>query len=158
MENQYEERANLFDLSVNEKVKSILLAMAKWTKFLAIVGFVMMAFGVLWAFFFSGKIGELAAMSGNSAYAGQAGGMVKGMLIFFMIIFVAIYFYPTYALLLYSTKIKNSLFAANQEEFENALTYLKNCFQYIGILMIIFIVFYGGFIAMVFAAMATLGR
>ena len=158
MENQYNESPNLFDLAVNETVKSTFLAMAKWTRFLAIVGFAMMGIGVLWAFFFAGKIGELAAMSGGSQLGAQGAGMFKGMMIFITLVFCGLYFYPTYALLMYSTKIKKSLYAGDQQEFEKALNFLKGCFQYIAVLTIIVLVIYGGIFAMAMAAMAALGK
>ena len=119
-----------------------------WTKLLAIFGFVLMGLMVI---VFSVTLitkGNNAGLEG----AAQTGYLV-GTVIGAIIVLAGIYFYPTYALLMYSNKIKKAFNAANQEQFESAINYLKNTFKYISILMIISLVLYG--IAIIFLALAA---
>ncbi len=136
------------DLEVNDHVKSILLNMASWTKFLAVFGFVIM--GLMIAVL--AIAGITKAGSGQMETAAQMG-YYTGSMIGASALLVGIYFYPTYALLLFSSRIKKAFSSPSQEQFESALNYLKNSFKYIAILMIICVVLYG--IALVFLALAA---
>ena len=138
----------IFSLEINDHVKSLLLNMARWTKFLAIFGFVLMGLMAV-ALCISIITGQGMANAGN---AGQAG-YLFGTMIGAVIALVGIYFYPTYALLMYSSRIRKAFAATNQEQFESALKYLKNSFRYVSILMIICLVLYG--FALIFLTLAA---
>ncbi len=135
LNNLQNNRSDIFNLDVNDRVKSILLNMARWTKFLAIMGFIMM--GIMIATF---AVVSFNVPGNSIAYKA---GYTFGILIFVL----GIYFYPTYALLRFSSKIKMAFTSVNQEQFEIGLNNLKNSFKYIGILMIICIILYGVAIA-----------
>jgi hypothetical protein len=122
-------------LVVDETGKAIYMEMTRWTKFLAIIGFVMLGLMIL-AGFFMGSI--MAAAMGGTGLA-VFGGI--GFTVFYMLI-AAIYFYPIYALYKYSVLIKPAIAGNNAELFNRAIGYKKNMFVYWGVLMIILIALY----------------
>jgi hypothetical protein len=60
-----------------------------------------------------------------------------------MLVAIAIYFYPIYALMRYSGAMKIAMNTNSKEHFNTSITYLKNAFKYMGILMIILLCLYG---------------
>ena len=134
------EHSDIFGLEVSDYARSLFLNMARWAKFLAIMGFIVMgimAVALIVMVFASAAIDSAAL--GSSGIYGQLG--MAGSAIFVLLL-LGIYFYPTYALLMYAIKVKRAMLAANQGDFELSINYLKNTFKYIGILMIILLSFY----------------
>jgi hypothetical protein len=73
--------------------------------------------------------------------------------ILYVLLIVAIEFYPIYALLKFSNQIKPALHTSNQEQFNSALGHLKGMFKYIGIIAIIILSLYA--IGIIFAIIGT---
>ena len=124
---------------VDETVKAYMLEMGRWTKFLAIFMFVIMALMIL------GGLSMMLLMPAMYAEQGAgsiAGGIFGGVFFLIYIVYVAVFFYPTWALLKYATTIKRALATFDQDLFRTALRYLKNYFLYTGILVIIIIAVY----------------
>jgi hypothetical protein len=149
-------QSDIFKLEIDSNAKGSFLEMARWTKFLAILGYVMMGIVLALGIFMSIFINSFyEAYGGTSPLAalGSAGPII--VMLFFMLI-TAIYIYPTYALMKYSACIKTALTTDNRDQFNMAIKYLKNMFKYIGILMIIVLALYG--IEMVIGLFAAIGR
>jgi len=135
-------------MEIDEPIKTNFLEMARWTKFLAVLGFVflglMLMLGLL----------AMAAVSMTSSIAGPIaalGGV--GIFVFYWLV-AALEFYPIYALFKYSVCVKKALLTYNKEEFYMAISWLKNMFRYMGIITIIFLSVYGVVIA--FATLAAM--
>src|SRR5690606_29446761 len=94
MENNFEKQ-NIFNLSINEEGKAQLLETARWTMFLSIIGFVILALLILGGIFLG---------IGLSAASGMAGSMMGmppgagGAVIVFYLLMALFYFFPTYFL------------------------------------------------------------
>ena len=114
----------------------------RWANFLAIVGFVMLGLMVLGAIamFALGSILPL----GSGMSAGAAGVVY--------ILMAALYFFPTYYLYQFSSKIKVGLKSTSQQDVDEAFQNLKSMFKFVGILMIIVLSIY--VIMILFALMA----
>lgn len=114
----------------------------RWANFLAIVGFVMLGLMVLGAIamFALGSILPL----GSGMSAGAAGVVY--------ILMAALYFFPTYYLYQFSSKIKVGLKSTSQKDVDEAFQNLKSMFKFVGILMIIVLSIY--VIIILFALMA----
>lgn len=126
-------------IAVDETVKAYMLEMGRWTKFLAIFMFVIMALMIL------GGLSMMLLMPAMYAEQGAgsiAGGIFGGVFFLIYIVYVAVFFYPTWALLKYATTIKRALATFDQDLFRTALRYLKNYFLYTGILVIIIMAVY----------------
>lgn len=139
MENSFRDEKNIFNLQVDEVSKSYLLETAKWGKFLAVLSLIVMGL-VLLLFVFAGA----AMTSMSSAYGNNSGMAALGAtgMIMMMLIAFAIYFYPIYALIKFANLIKPAIHTGNQQQFNEALGYLKGMFKYIGILTIIVLCLY----------------
>ncbi len=132
LESKFREQSGIFNLEVNEHVKHIFLNMARWTKFLAILGFIfigIMVVGLVLVFILSKT--ELSGLDSNTKT------VLVGETIGLCIVSIGISFYPSYTLLMYSARIKRAFSAQSQEQFESALNQLKNNFKYVSILMIV---------------------
>jgi hypothetical protein len=140
---------HIFSLEVDEQGKATLLEMSRWTKFLAIIGFIFMGLMLLVFWVMGTAMKNMPVDSNPLATLG-----LPALMIMFMVI-AAIYFYPIYALLKYSTGMKTALQTNDKAKFNEALGYLKGMFKYIGILMIICLALYGiGIIFGLLGAMA----
>jgi hypothetical protein len=125
---------DIFKLEVDITAKSYMLETARWAKFLAILGFIFMGLGLIFVIFMGSFMTSLG---------GLYGAMSSSILIVYMLLFIGLYFYPVYALLKFSSLVKPALQTANQQQFNEALKYLKNMYKYIGILMIVILALYG---------------
>lgn len=127
---------SIFSLGVDEVAKAHLLETARWTRFLAVLYLIVTGLlligGILTAF----AIGN----SANNAIT--AAGIGIGMVLVY-VLFIAIYFYPVWALYKFSRLMKESLQIANQQQFNEALKYQKNMFKYLGVLVIVLLSVYG---------------
>jgi hypothetical protein len=139
---------DIFSFEIDESVNNTFHEMTRWTKFLAILGFVFLGLMV---------VGGLAvAVYLSNMNLGRQfdnmGGSIGIALLYILISLV--YFYPTYALLKYSTSMKQALAMRDKTKFSAAITYLKNMFKYIGITMILFLALYGVIIIISIARVA----
>ena len=142
------ENSEIFDLTITPYARSLFLNMARWAKFLAISGFILMG---LMSIVFMVAFYTSSQVSSNTMFSSF--GIVGGSI--FTLFILAVYFYPTYALLMYSIKVKRALTSINQHEFDGSINFLKNMFMYIGILLIIFMVLYGAGLAVAIAGIAA---
>ncbi|MES2702968.1 MAG: hypothetical protein V4649_10030 [Bacteroidota bacterium] len=137
MENYTDKHSEIFSLEVDPYGKATFLEMARWTKFLAILGYIFLGLMLLMGVVMLMAAG--AASTFNSAFAG-----LGAMSIFIMFLFIiAIYFYPIFALMKYSTNMKMAMLTNSKSHFNEAIRHLKNMFKYVGILAIIFLCLYG---------------
>jgi len=132
------------DLRVNDQAREYLNETRKWTKFLAILGFVFIGLMVL-ASFFIGAIFQ--AMPGFS----EAGGMPfpPFVLTAIYLLMALLYFFPILYLYRFSSHLETALAHGNETELTQALSSLKSHYKFIGILTIVALSFYA--LALVFA-------
>lgn len=146
-------------LQVDDTVRANMLEMGRWGKFLAIVGFISMGLMILMGLFMltaMSKVTMPASEFGDAPMAtGSAfGSMMGGAMFFIYIILAALYFYPTYALYKYSVLVKRGINTEDQFTFNKAFGYLRGCFKYLGILVLIMICIYAMFF--IFGGVAAL--
>lgn len=141
-------------LQVTEDIRSYLYETSKWTRFLAIVGFVATVFMVMLAFSVSAMMGAMDTMTaGNNPYAQ----IPQGVLTFWLLIFSLIYFYPSFLLLKYSTACKQAVLYGDNESLVTAMAKMKSFFKFWGVLFIVLISFYAITFVMVVVSMITSG-
>lgn len=121
-------------ITFDATAKAHMLEMGRWTKFLAIFFWVVMALavatGIIMVFIY---FPALYADSNEEAYGIAVGLMV----VVVMIVYAAVFFYPTWALYKYASMVKHAINSSDQYLFNKALQYLKNYFRYTGILIIV---------------------
>jgi hypothetical protein len=136
-------QSDIFKLEIDTTAKNSFLEMARWTKFLAILGYVMMSIVLALGIFMSFFITSFYEAYGGTSPLASLGAAGPIIVMLFFIVIIAIYIYPTYALMRYSNYIKSALTTDNKDQFNDAIRYLKNMFKYIGVLMIIVLALYG---------------
>ena len=141
MENSFRDEQPLFQLKLDDNVKAHMQEAARWGKFLAIVGFIIIGIMVIGGIFVGIAVSAVSSVygSGGNAALGLLGG--TGLALIYILL-AAIYFYPVYALLKFSSLSKAGLNENNQEKFTRSFSYLKGMFRYCGILVIVVIALY----------------
>lgn len=129
-------------LFVTETAKNYLTQSAKWAKFLAIVGFVIVGFMVLLGLFFGTFMGMMSSSLG-SAESSAIEAMGAGAFGLIYVLLALLYFMPTLYLYRFSTRTKRALIDDNSEMLTDALGQLKSMFTFMGILTLIFVIIYG---------------
>ncbi|MCO6149396.1 DUF5362 family protein [Flavobacterium sp. NRK1] len=139
-----------FEMQISESAKGFLKTAAGWSMFLSIIGFIGLAFSLLSSF---------AVMAAGSAFASATAAMggMSGMAIgLILLIFCVLFFIPVLFLFKFSTSTRQALNENSTEGITKALGNLKSYFMWSGILTIIWIVSYIGFIIVVATAAATM--
>lgn len=131
-----EERKGLdLKMSLNDASKAYLKETAKWSQFLAIVGFVGIGIMVI-ASFFMGII--FSALPNNEELPEDFG---PYMTIVYLIM-ALIYFFPVLYLYKFSVKLKQSLQSQDEDVLSEAFLNLKSMFKFMGVLTILLIALY----------------
>lgn len=129
---------NEFDTSVRQlNADSIgyLSETAKWAKFLAIIGFIVIGLGILGFVF-------------NIAVTGSAMAQLPGMggfgiaYILFVFLYMFLIIYPTVKLYQFATKTRSAIEVNENTNMTEGLKNLKSLFKFYGILMIFLLAFY----------------
>ncbi|MGN6568543.1 MAG: DUF5362 family protein [Flavipsychrobacter sp.] len=124
-------------LAIDHVGKAYLLETVRWTKFMAILGFIAIGLLFLLGLFL---ITLMPSMSMPNGYGGRGiTGALRGIT---FIIFTVLYFYPVFALSKFSSNMKTAINGNSQTHLNDALRYQKSMYKYIGILTIIVLIFY----------------
>lgn len=125
----------LEQLTLNSSSRKFLRETAKWTKFLAILGFVAMGFMVLMSFFIGSIFKTLPQASELPADFGFV------MAIVYLII-AGLYFFPIYYLFQFSKQLKAALLSKSDETLAVAFEMLKSHYKFAGVFSIIILSLY----------------
>ena len=140
-------------LTITEDIRSFIYESSKWTKFLAIVGFVFTGFMILLSFSVGAIMASMNSMVGaqNNPYAA----MGTGFLTVLLLVTAAIYFYPSFILFKFSTAAKQAVLYGDQDSLSIAMGKMKSFFKFWGILLIVLLGFYA--LAIVTAIIGAIG-
>jgi len=130
-------------LVINEEMKGLLLIIAKWAKFLSIMGFIAVGLMLLLSFYWLIFRTSLTYIS--STRTGT------GIMVVFYIIAAIIYFFPSFFLYQSSVNIKKGLKSVNQELLTSGFEFLKLQYKFKAIAIIV-----GGIIYLVFILITIL--
>ena len=133
------------NLTITPEAVLYLKEIQKWTKFISIVGFVMVGFIFLMAISASALfsfINELTPELPDEAMVPM--GAFPSILFFLVYGTIGIiYFFPIYYLFQFSSKLKASLKLSDEAKLTDAFKFLKSHYKFISILIIIGLVIYG---------------
>jgi hypothetical protein len=125
---------HLFELQIDHETTSYLSEIAKWARFLSIVGFVMFGLFIVFALI-AGTMATLNPLGGTMG----AGGFMQIVLLLAMI---ALYFIPCLYLFNFAKKMQLALRNNDQINLNDSLKNLKSNFKYVGILTIVMLSIY----------------
>jgi len=134
---------NFFDLQIDQQNTSYLSEIARWGKFLSIVGFIGIGLCTLFftlALLIGGNTSSSASFGGTSYDMGYTLGRTIGPVI--LIAFLLIYFFPTLYLYKFSTQMQTALRNNDQASLTTSFGNLKSCFKFVGILTIVVLCLY----------------
>ena len=147
---------NQDNLQLNLQAENALRESAKWSFFLAIIGFIGIGFMVIAGVFMGSAMAMIPSNSYNVSGVNPLGAM-KGFLSVFYIILAVIYFFPILYLYKYAKGMKEALNFRNSNTLSDALVQLGKHHKFLGIMIIVllslYIVAIIGFVAF-FASMA----
>ena len=121
----------LEQLTLTGASKNFLKETAKWAKFLAIIGFILIALMLVFAIF-STTIFDMAA----KMQPGIPEGLGLAMAITYLVLAI-IYFFPVYYLLQFSNKMKKAISTKNDETLAKSFEMLKSHYKFIGVFTVI---------------------
>lgn len=128
-------------LAITPSVAGYLQAVAKWGKFLAIVGFVMIGLMVLGAIFGGLFMGNMLHEADDAT--GVASFLNSGIFALIYLPFAVLYFFPVLYLYRFSSKMQEALHLQDEALLADSFANLKSLFKFMGILTIIMLAFYG---------------
>jgi membrane-anchored glycerophosphoryl diester phosphodiesterase (GDPDase) len=131
----------IFKLEVDATAKSDLTEMARWTKFLAVLAFVMMSLALVGSVI-GGVILARFSDAANAQGANDASVTAPFFIAVVAVVVIAVNLYPAYALFKFSTCIRHAVGTEDKEQFNRGIRYLKNMFKYFGIMMIVMVIIY----------------
>lgn len=120
-------------LKVTEDIRSYLYETAKWTRFLSIVGFVICALIIIFAFSVPAILSAVAVRMPANPLARVSSGLFT---IPYLLIGL-LYFYPSLLLFKFANAAKTAVLYNDQPAFSIAIGKMKSFFKFWGILTII---------------------
>ena len=121
----------LEQLTLTSTSKSFLKEKVKWTNFLSILGFILIALMLVLAAFSTTIFNMVAKMQ-----PGIPESLGLSLAITYLVLSI-IYFFPVYYLLQFSRKMKKALITKNNETLASAFEKLKSHYKFIGVFTII---------------------
>ncbi len=122
---------------LNDLSKRYLTETAKWARFLAILGFVVIGIMILFSVIISVAFGTIMGNSGIRT--GAAPGIGIGLV---YMLFSLIYLYPTLKLYKFASNMLDGIPAGNTGKVTEGFENLKSLFKFMGIFTIIIFSFY----------------
>lgn len=142
--------SSLFSLNIDPLTKTHLNETAKWARFLAILGMVVLVLGLIVALMGATIFTTFFGMSTSTTdYPGADAAMTTARITMVVttLIASAIIFFPLLFLLRFANAMKRAIAANDQNRLNVSFQNLKIYFRYLGIVAIIFLVLYGIIIA-----------
>lgn len=138
-------KTDILNLAITDRANDFLKEAARWARFLAIFGFVVMGIVVL------AGIGLTTYFS--ALMATELGPMGGAILPAVYILFSLLYFFPCLYLFRFARKTRSAILASDATLLEAGFKNLKAFFRYMGMLLIILLAFYA--IAIVIGVVAA---
>tara|TARA_R110000868_G_scaffold326125_1_gene587091 strand:+ start:168 stop:632 length:465 start_codon:yes stop_codon:yes gene_type:complete len=127
-------------LYLSQEAQGFLKETAKWGYFLSIIGFIGIGFMVVLALFIGTIFSALNGLNGNmNPMMGIGTGFISGM----YLVIALLYFFPVYYLFQFSSKMKMAIRSNNTNLINSSFEFLKSHYKFLGILSLVFVVFYG---------------
>jgi hypothetical protein len=146
MENSDQQNVEQSNLIVTEEMRGYIYDIAKWSNFLAVVGFVFSGITIIVALTIGSAIDSNKELV---ARIGDFGPFAKVFLTVINFVLAFSLFYPSLLLFKYSGRAKYGVLYGEQASLDEAFSKLKSLFKYWGIITMIFI---GAYLLMFFSS------
>lgn len=149
-----EQNNDLFSLHLDSDSTIFLRETAKWSRFLAIVGFVICGLIILASLFAGTLMSSIMAPMAMGGGMGDFPAASGAVLVILYAIIAAIYFIPCLYMYKFATKMTRAIQINDQHELIASFSNLKSAFKFMGILTIVILAFYGLALLMVLMGVA----
>ena len=150
--------SSLFSLSIDPVTKAHLSETAKWARFLAIVGIILLIVGVIFSLIMAVGMSAFTGSFDNQ-YGGASPFPGFGVAIALVyIIILVLWFFPLLYLLRFANRMRVALNGNDQQALNVSFQNLKVCFRYVGIVTIIVLALYAIGIAFAVIGAAAFSR
>lgn len=122
-------------MTFTETMKSDLLLTAKWSKFLAIVGFVGLGLMAVWAFLMISGASFIDSLIKGQTFISAYTGVVY-------LLVGLLYLFPILYLLRFANNTKRAVMADDEAAMEEALINQRKMYKFMGVLMIVVLSIY----------------
>lgn len=129
-------------LNISPDIYPMLLNIAQWAKFVAIIGFIILALGVLSLLSMGTIITSMNHYAESARDYYYTPGVFSWGYALGMIVLLGVYFVPVYLLFKFATNLKKAVVDKNNSYLIKAFSFLNKHYIYIGILAIMIITFY----------------
>ena len=145
-----ENNPNLFSLNIDPVTKTHLNVTARWARFLAILGMIVLALGLIVALMGATLFTTFFGVPTTSTDPGTDNILTAARvtMVISALVVSAIVFFPLLFLLRFANSMRRAIAGNDQKGLNTAFEHLKSHFRYLGIVAIIFLVLYGFIIAM----------
>jgi hypothetical protein len=128
---------SLFELAIDEQSTSYLSDIARWAKFLSIVGFILCGMIIMGALLAASIVSESHSYSRSTGFVLGvfAIGSVYEAMVYIVVVLLG--FFPLLYLYNFSTKMQMALRNNDQGNLHASFNNLRSCFKFVGILTII---------------------
>jgi len=127
-------------LIINDDIRSFLYETVRWSKFLAILGFIGIGLMIIFGLFASFFIGLVGSDISDSSIGGAA--VSSSILAVIYVIMAVIYFFPILYLYRFSINTRKALDNDDQATLNASFEYLKKHYKFIGMLAAILLAIY----------------
>lgn len=142
MESTTSQDKSLFELQIDEEGIGHLSEMARWAKFLSIVGFILCGLFVMGAVLAASMTSGWYSYPNSGNLIRQTVGYSSLLVSLLYIVISLLYFFPLLYLYNFSTKMQAALRNNDQQNLNTSLDNLRSCFKFVGILTIIILSFF----------------
>ncbi len=137
MENENQTQNENFENQLTSAAVGFLQESAKWSKFMAIIGFIGIGLMVMVSLFMAIGFGAIGSTNMSALP------FPMSVLSIIYVVFAAVYFFPVYYLYQYATKTSAALHSKNKQLLTDGLENLKSHHKFLGIFTLIIISLYG---------------
>lgn len=127
----------VFSLFIDPTSKAHLIETAKWTKLLAVAGFIFIGLMISWGLLMPSIMEKSMRNFPNDPEFPNTFAMMRGVMLIYMLVIATIYFFPCFFTLRFSNSLKKALHQNDQDQLTYAFQQLKVTVRYLGILAII---------------------
>lgn len=137
--------SSLFSLSIDPVTKSHLNDTARWARFLAVAGIVLLSLAVIFTVLSVTVFpnSTFSRLTVNGVEEEQVTATMKIVLAICMCLAFLIAFFPMWYLLQFASQMKKALYNNDQQALNFSFLNIKRYFRYVGIIMIIVLAIYG---------------
>jgi len=145
------------DLRISHEASKLLLNISKWTRFLSILGFVVLGLMILSILGVGGFIGTVNHYEASRGFYPYVPGMFSWVYASIHIIMLLVFMVPVYYLFKFSANVKKAVETNNTMVLTDAIGFLQKHYLFIGVLTIIWLVLIVLSIILIFAGFAGMG-